>query len=120
MCGGVIHITVPIQIHHTVGAGGGRTGELYSVGKLDRGKVGDRFVDFPCEAVGGTVVLYLEAVITLILVAAEVGHISILLILQFLPANGETKRAGNEIETLADSIRHSGTLINSVEDFMLD
>ena len=39
---------------------------------------------------------------------------------RFFPANGETKRAGNEIETLADSIRHSGTLINSVEDFMLD
>lgn len=54
-----------------MGAGGGRTGELYSVGKLDRGKVGDRFVDFPCEAVGGTVVLYLEAVIPLILVAAK-------------------------------------------------
>lgn len=54
-----------------MGAGGGRTGERYSVGKLDRGKVGDRFVDFPCEAVGGTVVLYLEAIITLILVAAK-------------------------------------------------
>ena len=75
-----------------MGAGGGRTGELYSLGKPDRGKVGDRFVDFPCEAVGGTVVLYLEAVIPLIPVAAEVGHISILLILQFLPANGETKQ----------------------------
>ena len=97
--------------------------QLDLVGKLNRGKVGDVFVDGPEELILSVIILHLEAVICCTQsggIVTEIVHVSFGLGGKLRAANRQLQRIRNKLKLAAHLVLDRGVFADGVEDVITD